>query len=94
MASITGTFVADGESAVLSGAVGNVDISVKLVPGSTGHIYLQESLDSGTTWFATEGGHIGPHGGDRVLIAGSGSIQYKLVARGVNGSIMYVLGVA
>ena len=92
MASISGVFVADGESAVLSGTSGNLDAAAKHVNGATGNVYILVSYDSGTTWFPLEGGDLGPYSRDKVVIAGSSAVQYKMAARGVSGSIHYFLG--
>jgi hypothetical protein len=91
MASISGTFVADGVSAELTGVVGNVDISVK-TKKSTGNVTVQVSYDAGTSWDTMEGGKLGNNSVDRVLISGSTSIRYRLQAKGVNGSIRYYMG--
>ena len=94
MASVSGSFVADGESAVLTGVFGNATVSAKYVAGAKGSVYVKVSYDAGVTWFALEGGSLGNSGADRVLIIGDTSESYKLVARGVNGTIKYFMGAA
>jgi len=92
MASISGTFVADGESAVLSDTKGNLDLAVKHLGDAVGSVVVLVSYDSGTTFFKLEGGDVGPFGGDRIVVAGGDTVQYKLRAVGVTGSIYYFLG--
>jgi len=94
MASISGIFTADGESAVLSGTTGNLDAAAKYVADAVGNVYIRVSYDGGTTWFALDGGDMSPRGGDKVVVAGSGDVKYKMIAKGVTGSIHYFLGAA
>ncbi len=92
MASISGIFTEDGDSLILSGTSGNLDLSAKLDAASTGTVYVLVSYDGGTNWFSLEGGSVGPRGGDRIVIAGSADVKYKLRGRGITGSVHYFLG--
>jgi len=92
MAAISGVFTSDGESAVLSGTSGNLDLGVKHAAASTGSVSVLISYDGGTLWFSLEGGSLGSQGGDRMIQAGSSDVQYKLKAVGVTGSVHYFLG--
>ena len=91
MANVTGSFAADGESAAYS-AQGNIDVSVKIKGAATGSVHIQVSYDGGTTWYPMEGGNIGNNSGDRLIVSGSATVQYRLAARGVSGSIPYFIG--
>ena len=92
MASISGTFTADGYSLVLSGVSGNVDIGVKLEGAAAGSVRVLVSYDGGTTYFRLEGGSFDQVGGDRIMIAGDSALYYKLQAVGVSGNIHYYMG--
>jgi len=91
VANITGSFSSDGVSAAYS-AQGNIDVSVKIKGSATGNVHIQVSYDAGTTWYAMEGGNIGNRSGDRLIVSGSATVQYRLAARGVSGSIPYFIG--
>jgi len=91
MANVTGTFAADGVSAAYS-AQGNIDASVKIIGANKGNVHIQVSYDAGTTWYPMEGGSIGNRSGDRTIVSGSETVQYRLAAKGVSGSIPYFLG--
>ena len=92
MANVTGTFAADGNSAALTGIQGNIDVSVKILGAATGSVHIQVSYDGGTVWAPMEGGSLSNRSGDRIIVSGSPTTQYRLAARGVSGSITYFLG--
>ena len=91
MANITGSFSADGESAAYS-AQGNIDVSIKIKGTAKGSVHIQDSYDGGTTWYPMEGGNLGNRSADRVSVSGSATVQYRLSAKGVSGSVPYFLG--
>ena len=94
MATVTSTFTADGVSAALTGVVGAVTVSAKHqgVADTTGNLYIEVSYDAGTTWDKMEGGNLGNGSVDRTVIVGEASVQIRLKATGVNGTIRYWLG--
>ena len=92
MASLSGTFVADGVSAAVTGLSGNCDLSLKITGGSKGFVILQVSYDGGTTYGNMEGGSLGQYSLDRTLIAGDAATYYRFKASGVDGTITYYLG--
>jgi len=93
MASLSGTFSADGVSSGATGFSGNCDVSTQFPAGVKGFVSLQVSYDGGTTWTHLEGGCLGQYAVDRIMIAGDAAAYYRFSAKGVSGgSITYYLG--
>ena len=92
MANITGSFSSDGVSTGYA-YQGNIDCSIKIVgSANSGNAIIEVSYDGGTTWYPLEGGNMGNHSNDKVIISGSATTQYRFRARGVAGSIPYFMG--